>query len=217
MPSPTRDLASDVGGFGAWLRVGAMRGGAIGVLTPPLCAVVGLVVVVTAEPDPLPAGTTTMSTQTPQQALAGLVLLSLYVAIAASFGSVVGAAVGTATGGLAGALDVASARRLPAGLPAGVAAVAAGWVVQTVAIGWIPTSRPLDTDAERAWRLAFACPFLLGLISLVLVPLVRTNGTRRGCGRDGGAQCCGRSRSTVGSRVTVRTRASSSIGRASDF
>jgi hypothetical protein len=169
-----RDLARDVGSVGGWLRVGAVRGAAIGVLTPPVCALVGMVVVLTAEPEPLPAGTTTMSTQTPMQALAGLALLALYVAIAASFGFVVGAAVGAATAGLAGALDMASARRLPAWLLAGVATAAAGWVVQTVAIGWIPTSRPLDAGAEKAWRLAFACPFVLGLLSLVLVPLVRT-------------------------------------------
>lgn len=170
----TRELIRDVDRFGGWLRIGALRGAAIGVLTPPVCALVGLVVALTAEPEPLPAGTTTMSTQTPMQALAGLVLVALYVAIAASFGLVVGAAVGAATAALAGALDMASARRLPAWLLAGVATAAAGWVVQAVAIGWIPTSRPLDAGAEQAWRLAFACPFLLGLLSLLLAPLLRT-------------------------------------------
>jgi MFS family permease len=168
------DLTRNVGCGGGWLRVGASRGAAIGVVTPLMCALVGVVIVLTAEPEPLPAGTTTMSTQTPTQALAGLLLLGLYVAIVAHVGFVVGAAVGAATAGLAGALDVATARRLPAGLLAGVATVAAGWVVQAVAIGWIPTSRPLDADAERAWRLAFACPFVLGLLSLALAPLVRT-------------------------------------------
>ncbi len=112
----TRELIRDVDRFGGWLRVGALRGAAIGVLTPVVCALVGIVVVLTAEPEPLPAGTTTTSTQTPMQALAGLVLVALYVAIAASFGLVVGAAVGAATAGLAGALDMASARRLPAWL-----------------------------------------------------------------------------------------------------
>lgn len=170
----TRELIRHVDRFGGWLRVGALRGAAIGVLTPPVCALVGIVVVLTAEPEPLPAGTTTTSTQTPMQALAGLVLVALYVAIAASFGLVVGAAVGAATSGVAGALDMASARRLPAWLLAGVATAGAAWVVQAVAIGWIPTSRPLDAGAEQAWRLAFACPFLLGLLSLLLAPLVRT-------------------------------------------
>lgn len=174
MLTAARDLARNVGSVGGWLRVGAVRGAAIGILTPPVCALVGMVVVLTAEPEPLPAGTTTMSTQTPLQSLAGLVLLTLYVAIAGSFGFGAGAAVGAATAGLAGALDVASARRLPAWLLAGVATVSAGWVVQAVAIGWIPTSGPLDAGAETAWRLAFACPFLLGLLSLVLAPLVRT-------------------------------------------
>jgi MFS family permease len=169
-----RYLARQVGSVGGWLRVGVARGAAIGILTPPVCALVAIVVVLTATPEPLPAGTTTMSTQTPMQSLAGLVLLTLYVAIAVSFGCVVGAAVGTASAGLAGALDVASARRLPAWLIAGVATVLAGWVLQAVAIGWIPLSGPLDAGAERAWRLAFACPFLLGLLSLVLAPLVRT-------------------------------------------
>jgi hypothetical protein len=168
-----RDLIGDVGGIGGWLRVGALRGAAIGVVTPPVCSLVGIMIVLTAAPQPLPAGTTTMSTQTSSQALAGLVLLGLYVAIAASVGSVVGAAVGAATAAVAGVLDAASQRRLPAGLLAGVATVAAGWVVQAVAIGWIPTSRPLDAGAERAWRLVFACPFLLGLLSLVLAPLGR--------------------------------------------
>lgn len=166
-----RDQARDVGNVGGWLRVGAVRGAAIGILTPPLCALVVMVVALAAEPEPLPAGTTTMSTQTPAQALAGL---ALYLSIAVWFGAVAGAAVGAATAGLAGALDMASARRLPAWLLAGVATVTAGWVVQVVGIGWIPTSRPLDAGAERAWRLAFACPFLLGLLSLVLAPLVRT-------------------------------------------
>lgn len=170
----TRELIRDVDRFGGWLRIGALRGAAIGVLTPPVCALVGIVVELTAEPKPLPAGTTTVSTQTPMQALAGLALVALYVAIAASFGLVVGATVGAATAGLAGALDMASARRLPAWLLAGVAMAAAGWMVQAVAIGWIPTSRPLDAGAEQAWRLAFACPFLLGLLSLLLAPLVRT-------------------------------------------
>ena len=121
-------------------------------------------------------GTTTMSTQTTMQAFAGLVLLTLYVAIAASFGFVVGAGLGATCAGLAGALDVTSARRLPAWLLAGVAMVFTGWVIQAVAIDRIPTSGPLDADAERAWRLAFACPFLLGLLSLVLAPLLRTPG-----------------------------------------
>lgn len=169
-----RDLTRDVGSIGGWLRVGALRGAAIGLMTPPVCALVGIVIGLTAEPEPLPAGTTTMSTQTSSQALVGMVLLILYVAIAASVGSVVGSAVGAATVGVAGALDLATARHLPAGLLAGVATVAAGWVVQAVAIGWIPTSRPLSADAERAWRLVFACPFLLGLLSLVVAPLVRT-------------------------------------------
>jgi MFS family permease len=168
------DLTRDVRSVGGWLRVGASRGAAIGVVTPPVCALVGVVVVLTADSEPLPAGTTTMSTQTSAQALAGLALLALYVAIAASVGSVVGAVVGAATAGLAGALDVATGRRLPAALLAGGATVAAGWVVQAVAIGWIPTSRPLDADAERAWRLVFACPFVLGLLSLALAPLVRS-------------------------------------------
>lgn len=174
MPTAARDLACNVGSASGWLRVGALRGAGIGVLTPPVCVLVGVLVLLTVEPGPLPAGTTTMSTQTPLQALAGLTLLTLYVAIAASFGSVVGAAVGTATAGLGAVLDVASARRLPAWLLAGVATAAAGWVVQAVAIGWIPTSRPLDAGAEQAWRLAFACPFVLGLLSLVVEPLVRT-------------------------------------------
>ncbi len=162
-----------VDGAGGWCRVGALRGAAIGVLTPPLCTLVGMAVVLTAEPEPLPAGTTTMSTQTSTQALAGLVLLTLYVAIVASVGLVVGAAIGAATAGLAGALDMASRHRVPTWLPAGVATIVAGWTVQAVAIGWIPTSGPLDATAERAWRLAFACPFLLGLLSLAIAPLRR--------------------------------------------
>ena len=171
-----RYLARDVGTLGGWLRVGVVRGAAVGVLTPLVCALVGIVVVLAADPEPLPAGTTTMSTQTTMQAFAGLVLLTLYVAIAASFGFVVGAGLGATCAGLAGALDVTSARRLPAWLLAGVAIVFTGWVIQAVAIDWIPTSGPLDADAERAWRLAFACPFLLGLLSLVLAPLLRTPG-----------------------------------------
>lgn len=173
MATTAIDLARDVGGAGGWLRVGAMRGVAVGILTPPVCALVAMVVVLTAETEPLPAGTTTMSTQTPPQALAGLVLLALYVAIAAAFGSVVGGAVGAATGGLGGVLDVASARRLPPWLLAGVATLAGGWVVQVVVIGRVPTSRSFDAGAEHVWRLACACPFALGLISLVLVPLIR--------------------------------------------
>jgi MFS family permease len=137
------------------------------------------VVVLTSETEPLPDGTTTMSTQTPLQAFAGLVFLGILVGIAASFGAVVGAVVGTATGGAIAALDAASARRLPAWLLAVVATIAAGWLVQHVAIGWVPTSRPLDPGAEQAWRLAFACPFLLGLLSLVVVPLVRTPSASR--------------------------------------
>lgn len=168
-----RDLTGDVGGVGGWLRVGALRGAAIGAVTPPVCALMGMVIALTAAPEPLPAGTTTTSTQTSAQALAGLVLLTLYLAIAASVGSVVGAAVGAATAAVAGVLDATSKRRLPAGLLAVVATVAAGWVVQAVAIGWIPTARPLDAGAERAWRVLLACPFLLGLLSLVISPLGR--------------------------------------------
>ena len=165
-----------VDGFGGWLRVGALRGAVIGVVAPALCVLVAMVVMATAEPEPLPAGTITTSTQTPMQALAGLVLLALYVAIASSFGLVVGTAVGAATAGLAGALDAASLQRLPTWLLAGVTTVLAGLVVQAVAIGWIPTSGRLDAGAERTWRVVFTCPFLLGLISLLLAPLVRTPG-----------------------------------------
>lgn len=169
-----------------WILQGVIRTAFVAAATPLMFLVISWVASALAPPVHPDGNYTFSAAQDPASIgdyaawTAGLAMyLSIFTAAASAVGSVVGLALGL----IAAAVDMATFRRIP---PAALAVV----ITLAVWIAAIATSRALGQEnwiVEDLGQLLVSSPFILGLVTLAVVPLARAH--RRGDDRSAsGAQ-----------------------------